>query len=668
MAIDLTLGRDGAPALFLLTDGFSTRSKGAAPTGLDATDALVRAARWVSSRRTSTFARLYAPPSARTERLDPQGAAKLLDQLTTTLEVVKVGGEAARADATSAAQLRSACATIASHVIATVRADATFAEPAARAAKLLFELVDREAGETSVGGLRVHAILLLSLRAPELSDADRAHTKKLLAELVRPSPPYAELPSTWLFAMCSGWEFHEGEVALLQSSHGFREIKGASDAPQGPSGRNYTVLEAPFKTPSGGAIRVLARRAEPSDELIEMGDARFVGVLTNRHAQLGSFDMRATLSDVTQRGYKLYMTSQCAGLTTRFAIGRMFPDADVYSSYDSTFFRKSPDDRIVVASEGADCFVAILKGMSAGETHATIRNRIRAAQWSHPQDSDPSFVQFIGPADPLVVARFSDVNRDGKADLYDGFFDLEIKDIAEDMASSATPRDPGVDASSVGGEAARGLDWAANSLDRVTQYSDLWSELPGDIEMRYAFSAAGFFSKAEPPGDVPGSNNAAIGAQPAVVRYVVNGSDVRADVMLNAWFAHAGKELKRLFVAADAFMRAVDAGLLGKRAPLDTPEGRRGAMLLTLAGLLEFPAEANELDALWSAALARLSLPDLSRSLVSGCITSEDHDADSYYGSKRGLAQLLATLRRSDPGALAKLTSSDASIGRLKPI
>ena len=41
---------------------------------------------------------------------------------------------------------------------------------------------------------------------------------------------------------------------------------------------------------------------------------------------------------VRQAGYKLMMNSQCAGLSTRFAVQRCFPDADLYSSWDSTLF------------------------------------------------------------------------------------------------------------------------------------------------------------------------------------------------------------------------------------------------------------------------------------------------------------------------------------------
>jgi len=42
--------------------------------------------------------------------------------------------------------------------------------------------------------------------------------------------------------------------------------------------------------------------------------------LSNRHAQLGTFDLQATSVELSQVGYKLLMNTQCTGLTTRFAI------------------------------------------------------------------------------------------------------------------------------------------------------------------------------------------------------------------------------------------------------------------------------------------------------------------------------------------------------------
>ncbi|MFO0573752.1 MAG: hypothetical protein U1A78_07140 [Polyangia bacterium] len=697
-ALDLTAGRAGAAPLFLLPDGtFSESAAGPAPTGLTALSALVTAARWISSRRTSTFECLF-PPSAfrpdeplRPERLDATQAEALLAQVAGALEAAAVGGEAATTNPLAAAQLRSAGLTVLAHILGTVRKDTSFRAVADQAAALAFALIDREqAHPTAFSALRSHAIQLLQLRAPALAPADREHAAALLRGLIREAPPYDKLPEVWRFAMCSAWDFHEGEVESLRRHHGFTEIKSPEGSPRPPfSLRAYRVMEAPFVGPRGEKIQIFARSASPQDENREMGEAGFIGVLINRHAQLGAFDMQAAAIEVKQAGYKLMMNTQCAGLTTRFAVGKLFPEADIYSSWDSTFFRTDPKTNQVTESEGLDCFVALLMGMAKKETHAQLSERIKQAQWYHEQARTPGFVQFVGPGHPLVVARYSDVNQDGRADFYDGFLDLSLKQIQSDVEGGATPRDPGVAASQVGGDAATGLGWAAGSLNRVTQYSELWRGLPGDSELLYIFAASGFFSHREPPLDVPIGQAAAaaasavavdLGRLPSVCRYNRVPSpepgqpELLCDVMFHSFLGHAPWELKRLLCAAEALRRALDLGLLPAAGPLATRLGQRGALLLLLAGLLEFPADQNFIDGLWSTALKLLNLPPISRTLVRGCINQADHDASNYYGSVRGLRQLLGddkadgALKKSDPVAFAKLQDEDDRIGRPQPL
>ncbi|WP_106389627.1 hypothetical protein [Enhygromyxa salina] len=681
-ALDLTAGLYGAAPLWLHADGtLASTEQGAAPRGLDALATMVSAARWISSRRTSSFERLF-PASAfhpdepeRTERLDLDQGRALLDQLGDVLEAARVGREAATASTVEAAQLRSAALTVLSHLCATVTKDPQFRPVADAAAAKIFELIAAEQGPGSRPELRAHAINLLSLRGPALSEADRARAQALLRGMIRPAPPYDEYTGRWRFAVASAFAFNEGERDAFVEHHGFKKIPTPEGAPAAPRGRRYEVLESPFPGPDGEPFLVFTRAASPRDENQEMATPFFAGLLISRHAQLGAHDMTSSRIPATQAGYKLMMNAQCAGLTTRFAISRMFPEADIYSSWDSTYFRTNRD-RKVVDSEGVDCFVALLQGLSARESFAEIDRRIGLAQWARPLNKIPGFVQFIGPAHPQVVARYEDINHDGKADYYDGFLDFTLVEIAEDARAGATPKDPGVAASQISGAAARGLGWAAGSLNRVTQYSELWDELPDQAERSHAFRAAGFFSPTEPPRDVDGAPLEELGRMPAVVRLIADPTaegGVAADVMFNAWLSHAPQELKRLLCAAEAFWRAIDAKLL-RAAPLDTHAGRRGALLLILAGLLEYPADQNRVDALWRAALAMLRMPPISRSLVRRCINKEDHDASNYYGSRRGIAELMGAgdepgrLAKSDPVAHAILVSDDEDIGRAAPL
>lgn len=693
-SIDLTSGLSGAAPLFLLPNGrLAEKADGPAPEGMSALASLVTAARWISTRRTSTFERLF-PPSAfhpeqaiRQERLTNVQAEGLLSQVRGALLAAAVGGDAANRDALACAQLRSAGLTVLSHIVATLRKDPSFKTVAAAAADAIIDLVDREAKHpTARAALRAHAIQLLQMRGPALTKAQRERAATLLQSLIRPAPPYADLQHVWRFAMCSAWDFHEGECEILIRRFDFKEIPAPTDLPSLPLPvSRYRILQAPFANPAGLPIQVFARTASPSDENAEMASTAFVGVLINRHAQLGAFDMQASTIDVHQAGYKLMMNSQCAGLTTRFAIAKMFPEADIYSSWDSTYFRTDSTSGKVSDSEGLDCFAALLTGMSQGETHEQLADRMQREQWHHEQSSDPRFMQFVGPSHPLVVARYSDVNQDGRADYYDGFLDFTLREIKSDVENAATPRDPGVAASQIGGDAAKGLGWAAGSLNRVTQYSDLWRDLPGSSELFYIFNAGGFYSHREPPVDVPvtrgnaPAGGAELGLLPSVCRYVQAKDDAESsigqdslsvDVMFHSYLSHAPWELKRLLCAAEAHRRALDLGILPARGPLATLLGQRGALLLTLAGLLEFPADQNRIDALWSTALRLLNLPSISRSVVRGCINNADHDASNYYGSLRGLGQLVGDgrsggdLQRADPAAYAKLSSTDPSVGR----
>ncbi|MCA9660294.1 MAG: hypothetical protein KC486_18270 [Myxococcales bacterium] len=687
-SLHLTSTIYGAKPLYLLKRGaLAATPIGPAPTGMDALETMVTAARWVSSRRTSSFERLFPASAfhpdqpARDDRLSVAQAGALLEQLASILEAAAPGAREAPEAALDAAQLRSACVTVLAHVIATANKDPDFRGPADRAAAMIFGLIDAEQGEGSRPEIRAHAVQLLSQRGPALTDAQRERVRELLTGLRRQAPPYDELTEgPWRFALNSGYEFHKGGIEVLKKRYDFTEIEAPEDTPKPPGvfAEGYVALEAPFTGPEGQKIQIFARATSPRYENAEMEHTFFTGVAINRHANLGSADMKAALVDVRQRGYKLMLNAQCAGLTTRFAISRMFPDADIYSSWDSTYFRTGADGELS-ASEGIDCFVAILKGMSEGEDFAAIDARIKDAQWYHSQSRNKEFVQFIGPAHPLVSRRYEDVNSDGKADYYDGFLDLRLVEIAEDLHRSATPHDPGVAPSQISGAAAKGLGWAAGSLNRVTQYSELWDELPGQTELFYAFRSGGFYSHRVPPQDVRVGKGPAVelGLLPAVCRYLSegeNGAGIAVEVMSHSWLSHSAQELKRLLTAADAYWRAIDLGYLGESAPLDAPAGRRGGLLLTLAGLLEFPADQNMIDALWGMALEMLNLPKISRSLVRRCINEEDHDDGNYYGSRRGIRELMGAegepgkLEKADPVAYAALTSDDASVGRAKPI
>ncbi|MCA9714505.1 MAG: hypothetical protein KC468_07440 [Myxococcales bacterium] len=166
-AINLTEGMFGAAPLLLREDGTLAGEGGQpAPRGLDALDVMVNAARWVSSRRTTTFEQLF-PTSAfhpeqapRDERLTTAQGAGLLAQLRAILAAASPSREEARAAGIDAVQLRSAALTVLSHLLATVLKDPEFRALADAAAEAIFGLIDDEVGEGARAELRETALAL----------------------------------------------------------------------------------------------------------------------------------------------------------------------------------------------------------------------------------------------------------------------------------------------------------------------------------------------------------------------------------------------------------------------------------------------------------------------------------------------------------------------------
>ena len=199
-ALNLVSGIYGAKPLYLLADGrLSLTATEPVATSIDLCEVFVAAARWISSRRRSTFECLF-PPSAfhpdlptRNDRLSSSQAVVLLAQIRDGLLAAAVGGEGAVSDPLRAVQLRSAALTILSHILATATKDATFRSVADQAAEDIFSLIDEELDDpTARPALRSHAIQLLQMRAPALNETHREKAEELLRNLIRQAPPYAE--------------------------------------------------------------------------------------------------------------------------------------------------------------------------------------------------------------------------------------------------------------------------------------------------------------------------------------------------------------------------------------------------------------------------------------------------------------------------------------------
>jgi len=514
-ALDLTRGLTGAPPLWLLPDGTFTTTATQPVSGMAALNALVNAARWISSRRGVTFERLFAPdplhPEAppRPERLSVDQARHMLTQAQGAIATATPGGPDAKRVPDDAVELRSAALTVLSHLVATVLKDPSFRPIADAATASIFKLITDEHGDTARPALRAHAILLLQLRGPAIAASDRARATTLLQSLVRAAPPYADFKGPLYFAMCSDSEFHDGE---LQRPHEPPQVQGGPPPrrrPQNPAlHRCLPRLRSPLRGPHRPApphprAQRQPRRRKPGNEPALLHrhahqpprPARLLRhARHHRHHAPGRLQAHDE-QPVRRPHHPLRHRAHVPPTPTSTRRGTPPTSAPIPRPPRSTLPRAS-----TASSPSSKASATRRRTRSSKRASARRSGRtIRITPWPSTRSSSAPPTRWSSPAT-------TDLNGDGHAALYDGFFDFRLKSIAQDLRASLTPRDPGVAASQIGGEAARGLDWAAGSLNRCTQYSEFWAALPGESEKLYAFQSGGFYSHREPPGDVPLGN------------------------------------------------------------------------------------------------------------------------------------------------------------------
>ena len=176
-----------------------------------------------------------------------------------------------------------------------------------------------------------------------------------------------------------------------------RDDRTASSAIELPEGApvvraagasSYRAFEAPFKTPAGDPIRVFARsRAAPTTRTSRWASPSSSGLLINRHAQLGV--VRPPRGRGEGAAARLQADDELAVRGPHHALRDLAPvprRRHLLVVGLDVFPHRGRRTGKVTASEGLDCFVAVLQGMSrAARRTRSSTARIRRAQWHHAQ-------------------------------------------------------------------------------------------------------------------------------------------------------------------------------------------------------------------------------------------------------------------------------------------
>lgn len=454
----ITLGGDGVHAVYRLSDGrLSTRSDRAPQTFDETGDALYRAANLVDD----------LPPGV---HLFTASTTAVDAGLRLQLEAAMIAGREPPPGATreQALQLRASAHTCLVHLAESLPATAEhLAEKrAAEDAAAAFARAEDHPVLAEAFALHLH-------RADGLTAAGRRAADALFEQRVPTAPPYggwfepgAEAPTLVVhWSAGKGSEgFYAGTVELLQRA-GF--TAEGEVAPRGPSwfGRTW-----------GRDLRVRLRLKEfQSDVFAGMGDPDVHVVGYDGHSDIGRNMRRALQRAPDMAGPKLVFYGLCAGKDALFRVRARYPEAQVLTTFNSSYFRteEGPSGRRMVESENFNALVEVLEGIADRRDWKAIRDAIRdraIPRYWKSHHALPGGMNYVTPIDTGLRQTVLDLDADGQADALDRLVDFNAFAVAADTAAEFEPRDPGRPAAAIAGTA---VHVAANTCNTAMLYNPL---------------------------------------------------------------------------------------------------------------------------------------------------------------------------------------------------
>lgn len=642
----ITLGGNGPHAVFRLSDGrLSTRSDRVPETFDETGDALYRAANLVD----------HLPTSA---HLLTAATAAVDAGLRLQLEAALVAGREPPPGVTSeqALQMRASAHTCLVHLAECVPATAEhLAEKrAAEEAAMAFARAEDHPVLAEAFAAHLH-------RAVGLTAAGRQAADALFMQRVPVSPPYGgwfvtgeattgEAAPTLVVHWSPGTGsegFYRGTVELLKQA-GF--APEGEVAPRGPSwfGREY-----------GRDLRVRLRLAEFAGDLFaSMADPGVHIVGYDGHSDIGRNMRRALQRAPDQRGHKLVFYGLCAGKDALFRVRARYPEAQVLTTFNSSYFRTAdgPEGRRMVESENFNALVEVLAGIADRQDWKGIRDAIRdraIPRYWKAHHALPGGMNYVTPIDSALARRVLDLDGDGQADALDRLVDFNAFAVAADTAAEFVPRDPGRPAAGLGGGA---IHIAANTCNTAMLYNPLTRQY-------------------NQTGRIVGAGHVEMGPDEGIVRWFdidLDGEPAWA-LGLNRHHAHMSEEALRAVALYtwNAHVWQHDPARYRRywrASTAQTPPDRPDRVDVLLMGLVlatftlaydmmdGFAGPHRRDEQIWQALLSRFGLPSLDFRPIWSLVIGEHHD---YAGSPTIVGKWRETL---DAATIAALRGDEPAL------
>ncbi len=612
--------------VFLTADGFFVESEGAGKPDTNAAlgTGLFRMADLIDDLKENPFVKQDLPLAQR---------QKILENLQGALQKVAPGATPpADMTDTQVLQMRASVATVLLGLI-----EATGTSGAER------ELLD-EAFMAYRGALNAetHPVIKDSmtwnlvavkdrLPGPLKSKVDDIH------ETIAPSsPPYDEWFKDGNKELNIAWsngpdpEFFPGTLYMLDKK-GFKKVDENDTTPP-------VVMTKTFNVNGQETVVNITVTVNHGHKIFDKMDDENVHIVGyDGHSDFGRNIPSSLARGSDEAGKKLIFYGLCAGKDNISRVRERYPDSQVLTSFNSSYFRTSTinGQKTMTDSENVETLNQLIEGVARRADWQTINDNIRdRGVWSSSHVM-PGGTNYISPAHTMIRRKVLDTDHDGQADILDKLVHFDAQKVAEDTAREWTPIDPGRPADLLDGTRAHIAAMGINTATGYNTHTQKWK--------KQNVIGAGYFE----PG--PGEANKIIKFDKATIDGIES-----LEMRVNKNFAHMSVEALR---AIGGYQLMMDAGQGSSWSPDLSVTDRKLMALTFAAALLEYDSNRWGRDPqVWQGLLTTLNFPpELELRSLSSLIGAEHHD---YTGSMSIVRKYKEGL---DPAVLAQL--NDPAVG-----
>jgi len=521
-----------------------------------------------------------------------------------------------------ALQLRSSGATVLLEMTTSLRNSGDDLSLKQQTFDRFVDLVKAETNPVLRESMIFNAHLVSDSLAPEM----KATANSLMRELAPLEPPYEK----WF---ANGNNTVNIDVSVGQGFTGHEKIWENNGFKRDPADSNVFVKKITNRDGVETEFR-LRKRELRGDMFEKLDDPNVHMTVYDGHSNWG-LNVRSSLDNSRMTGTgegKVALVGLCVGKGELNMIRDKFPDAQVVTTYNSSYF--GPGEANMSWSENQNTMMTMIDQIAERRPWTTIAREVRNeviephSYW-HAMDNN-----YLFPTDTMLRRRVLDRDHDGQADIFDKFVDFSTFKTPEDTAREFSSQPPTHPATKLVGTKPH---MAVQGINRLSLYSELLE--PRNNSGRVV--SGGYFQPT--PGDK------------SVVKFeriqLENGHGYQMKV--NSNYSHMSEESLRAVAMYEfnSYLAQTDA-----RWPLNDVDTKLQGLILASHSL---DTDAGYRDStVWKEFLKTYNFPpSIERYVVEQAKTDGEGSGHHYSGSREAVSLLRKALGTEVINAISSTSS-----------